>query len=888
MSNTSTPAGPEPKKLSDDNSAPAQNSSLTQTADEMADSDLTSCDREPITRLERIQSFGFLIAMNRDWIVVRVSNNLENFLGISSSVALGAKLDALIHKETLHEIRNRMTGLSVSGGLERLYRIVLVDGKPAFDIAVHYSEDFYILEGERSGADSPIDAASLVGKYAAHLSSEPTLDSFHRYATRQLRLLTGYHRVMIYRLSVDGPGEVIAESIKNGVKSFLGLHYPASDIPVQARALYLKNSFRSIADVGSTPVSLVGYESGVNQPLDLSFAITRSVSFDHIEYLTNMEVGASASISIVVEGRLWGLIACHNEIPMLPTLVIRSAAELFGQMYSMKLESRLMRMRDDQDRRSRNLVSRMVKAIASNDALLTDASWLQATMNEMISCDGIVIVLNGVVTANGVTPEVKNIQTVVEIAHALSPRQVFFTDHLALLTPSFQDRVDKVAGVLCIPISSLPGDYVLFFRCEQVSEMLWAGDPTKSEYVEDNSERLTPRKNFTAFLESIRGKSRPFDESDDRIAENIRSALIEIVLRGSGNLDAEQKRSNSRQELLVAELNHRVRNVLSLIRGLISQTQGESGDAATYAESLNGRVQALSRAHDRVTRRNWGPGPLNAIFDDEIAAYVPLHRERFTIVGPPVLLHPQAYSTIALIVHELVTNSSKYGALSDNGRVEVGLSVAPGKGLNFKWHEIGGPLVKEPTRRGFGSVIIERIVPFDLQGTAVVAYLPAGLEAEFTIPERYLAAAPLASILGTSPDTDDILATSITNMKLRPLEGMAVLLVEDNFIVAMEAEELLKRLGASSVTMVATIPAASAALLAQRPDFAVLDINLGSENTLNFASVLRTAAVPFIFASGYGDEGMVAASQGKEILVSKPYDRDYFGIAVINTLAASR
>jgi len=198
-------------------------------------------------------------------------------------------------------------------------------------------------------------------------------------------------------------------------------------------------------------------------------------------------------------------------------------------------------------------------------------------------------------------------------------------------------------------------------------------------------------------------------------------------------------------------------------------------------------VQALARAHDRVTAQNWGPGPLNAIFDDEIAAYVPNRRDRFAIKGPSVMLQPKAYSTVALVVHELVTNSSKYGALCERGRVEVTLTLKVGEGLLFQWREIDGPTVQMPTRRGFGSLIIERIVPFDLQGTAIVSYLPTGLEAEFLIPERHLAPAERVaeegaeirpSAVGTSPD-------SIMETKL--LQGLSVLLLEDNLIVALEA-----------------------------------------------------------------------------------------------------
>ena len=701
----------------------------------------TLCDVEPITRLERIQSFGFLIALSRDWTIRRVSANLERMLGIDPRVALGNPLDSWMDRESLHDIRNRMSGLSLTGGVERMYGVALVKARASFDIAVHHVGDLIVFEGEPAGLDSRMDAAALVRTMVARLNANRSLDAFHRDAARQMRALTGFDRIMIYRFLADGTGQVIAEVAKTGADSFLGLHYPASDIPAQARALYLKNSFRIIADVSATTIPLISAGTGNAEPLDLSLAGTRAVSAVHIEYLRNMGVAASLSISIIIEGRLWGLIACHHATARLPTFVTRTAAELFGQMYSMTLESRLSVSADYQERRGRESVGRMVKTIAGNVSLLSDAGWLQDTMREMIQCDGIVVVINHVVSASGATPPSALIAIILQLLNSLTPSEVFSSDRLGELRTEFLEHTEIASGVLCIPISSAPGNYIMLFRREQIRDIRWAGASSKPSTPAGVPERLSPRTSFAAFSESARGQSRPFTESEQRIAEAIRSALIELLWRGAHDSAIERSQVSGRQELLIAELNHRVRNVLALIRGLIRQTHGEGGDSASYVNSLNGRVQALARAHDRVTAQNWGPGPLNAIFDDEIAACVPNRRDRFAIKGPSVMLQPKAYSSVALVVHELVTNSSKYGALCDHGRVEVTLTLKAGEGLLFQWREIDGPTVQMPTRRGFGSVIIERVVPFDLQGTAIVSYLPTGLEAEFLIPVRHLAPA---------------------------------------------------------------------------------------------------------------------------------------------------
>jgi light-regulated signal transduction histidine kinase (bacteriophytochrome)/CheY-like chemotaxis protein len=845
--------------------------------------DLSICDREPITRLERIQSFGFLLAMSRDWRITRASANLAEMLGIDISSALGATLDTLLDKESLHEMRNRMVGLSMTGGVERMYGIKLVEGRSPFDVAIHYAGDLCVLEGEPAGLDNRMDAASLVRKMVARLNTLPSVDAFHRDAARQVRALTGFDRIMVYRFAADGVGEVIAEVAKPGMESYLGLHYPASDIPLQARALYLRNSFRIIADVRAETVPLVSSGGEMADPMDLSLAVTRAVSPVHIEYLRNMGVGASVSISIIIEGKLWGLIACHHANAKLPTFVTRTAAELFGQMYSMTLESRLRLSADNHDRHGREAITQMLKAIAGNYSLLRNAGWLLGVIRGLIQCDGIAAVMDGEVFVCGAAPQTATIGALAIHVNDLAPGEVFVTSSLGVLHPKFSQDLEVAAGALFIPTSHSRGDYLILFRREQLRDIRWAGEPHKAALPGDETARLSPRKSFAVFVQSVRDQSRPFNEGEQRLADSIRTGLVDVILRGSHDGAVERARASGRQEILIAELNHRVRNVLALIRGLISQTRGEGADSAKYVESLNGRVQALARAHDRVTQQNWGPGRLNAIFDDEIAAYVPTQRDRFTISGPLVLLQPQAYSTMALIIHELVTNSCKYGALCDSGRVIVTLSPLSTGGLRVNWVERGGPAVEQPTRRGFGSVIIERVVPFDLQGTATVSYLPAGLEAEFFIPERYVAAS--STEIATLP-TEPLSSSSELGSaaESRPLLGLRVLLLEDHLIVALEAEDLLRSLGAASITAASSIAVATELCDAESFDFAVLDINLGFENSLSFADRLREAKVPFVFASGYGDHSISGESRVAELIVSKPYDRESLSSAVALTL----
>jgi light-regulated signal transduction histidine kinase (bacteriophytochrome) len=841
--------------------------------------DLTICDREPITRLERIQSFGFLLAVAKDWTITRVSENLDKFLGVSADRAIGMQLDDLIDRLALHEIRNRMVTLHLTHGTERLYGITLTKESPAFDVAVHMVGNQCVLEAEPTGTEDGIDAATMVRAMIARLGAFDTLERFHSDAARQIKGLTGFDRVMIYQFEPSGNGKVIAEALSSGTEGFLGLHFPASDIPAQARALYLKNPFRIIADIRAPTMTLMPVVSDPADLLDLSLAITRAVSPVHIEYLRNMDVQASLSISIIVDGMLWGLIACHHRSARLPSFVVRSAAELFGQMYSMKLEGRLRQQTEAEETRTRELAAMMIEAINHDQDLLTQAEWMHQILGEMISCEGIAIYIRGNLSLHALSPNRVDIAAIVQRLNRGPSNRIFATDDLASLLSQGTGAGSEAAGMLVIPLSRTPRDYVLLFRRERLHEIKWAGDPEKAAYSDADGARTSPRKSFAAFSESLRGRSRHFTQDEIRKAEIIRVSLLDYMFRSPSGQDDAEKSAIARQEMTIAELNHRVRNVLSLIRGLISQTRGEAGDVESYVRSLDERVQALARAHNQLTRHTWGPAPLAAIFADEIAAYVPTQAERFTVTGPQVFLQPQAFSTLALVIHELVTNSAKYGSLSDNGRVQVTVGHESGNGLFLTWRERDGPRVRAPLRGGFGSVLIERTIPFDLQGAATVRYPQEGFEADFFIPEIHLAAeSPSLRVAATDTpirsDPDE-----------QPLAGMRVLLLEDNLIVALEAEDLLLRLGARSVRMASNLSTAAELLFEEVLDFAVLDINLGVETTLNFAERVRDTKIPFIFASGYGEETRLGYPHQSALVVSKPYDLEALRMAITTAQA---
>ena len=823
---------------------------------------LTNCDREPIHVLGTVQPFGFLIALTADWLVSRVSANSAAFIGLSPDDMLGKPVSALFDGEAIHTLRNRITLLRGPDSVERIFSLPLMAGGTSFDVAVHFSGQLVVIEAEPASADE-MEASSTVRSMVARLAQADGMTAFLRDGARQVRALTGFDRVMVYRFAEGGDGEVVAEALRPGIDSFFGLHYPASDIPVQARALYLRNIFRVIADVQAVPVPVVPALDPTGAALDMSLCLTRAVSPIHIEYLRNMGVGASLSISIIVEGRLWGLFACHHYAPRLPTFAQRSAAELFGQIFSMMLESRERAETAAYEGKARQVADRLMSAVAQDHDLLSNARWLGDIIFDTIPADGVGVYIDGQISFSGLTPDKAAFAGIVSMLNRVAASQVYTTDTLSRVLPDAAAYADRAAGLLAIPLSRRPRDYVVLFRAEQLRAVRWAGNQEKHIEYGPNGPRLTPRKSFEEWSELVKGTALPFAPAQLRVAEALRTALLEVVLRLSDSADAERQRAHEKQELLIAELNHRVRNILALIRGLLSQTRSSAVSVEDFIGTLESRIHALARAHDQITADRWSPARLYDLIEVEAGAYLGERRDRVRLSGPNVLLTPGCFTVMALVIHEMLTNAAKYGALSDNGTVAIDWHVDQDGSLLIDWTESGGPAVVAPTRRGFGSTVIERSIPYDLDGHAEIHYRLAGIEAHFCIPSVHVVSV-LPDVVGTDRPLPVIAATP------ELLKGRHVLLVEDNMIIAMDGEDALRDLGAD-VTTAASVARAREAVEQQPIDLAVLDFNLGAETSMPVADLLVERGIPFLFATGYGDGLELPDRFAGVTLVKKPY-----------------
>ncbi|WP_371346786.1 HWE histidine kinase domain-containing protein [Ancylobacter sp. IITR112] len=828
--------------------------------------DLSNCDREPIHIPGSVQCHGCLIACDpQGGVVRRHSSNAAEMLALTGPL-IGRDLGELLGASAAARIREALARGTDPSSPALLFNVELASGG-RFDVSAHVFNGASLIEFEVASAeDGP--ALDLARSMFARVRGEKDIDRLLEHSTRLVRSLLGYDRVMIYQFAEDGAGQVVSEDKREDLESFLHQWFPASDIPQQARTLYVRNIVRVIGDANGERCPLVPEEHPLDDPLDLSFAHLRSVSPIHLEYLRNMGVAASMSISVIVDGQLWGLVACHHYAPRVLPMAERVAAEMFGAFFALHLQALKQKRTLDVATMARRALDRVLRLASQEEDIGELLRTNLADFAKLMPCDGIGLWLGGQWSAEGAVPPAAEIPGLANFIGERAEGKVWASHELSTVWPRAEAFCAEASGVLALPLSQLPRDYLLFFRKEIVHTLDWAGRPEKTYETGPLGDRLTPRKSFAIWKETVRGKASPWTDADREIAEAARSTLVEIVLRHNELMADERDKADTRQRLLNEELNHRVKNILAVIKSLVEHSLRDGRSTQDYVESLRGRVQALAIAHDQVVR-GAGGGSLGDLLRAELSPYGG-DGSRLSLSGPTVWLDARAFSVMALVLHELSTNAAKYGALSRlGGRLEVTWRIEPNGDCAVVWREQGGPEVVASRRRGFGMALIERSVPYDLGGTSRLEFAPAGLVAHLCLPSRHVSTSS-----GKDGEGAEGEAGAGAQAQAASLAELGVLLVEDQMLIAMDVEMMLNDAGIDNVV---TAPSAAEALRRLQdftPDVAVLDVNLGAGTSAPVAQELQRLGVPFLFATGYGDRSMIPAGCEDIPVLPKPYESE--------------
>lgn len=538
--------------------------SLTETA-------LEACAREPIHLSGAIQPHGWLIScVLPDWTVRHASANIGALLDIDADALVGESLRDHIVDDLLHAVSDTI-GLTDPGAPPQRAAVGNIGPLAQLcDIGVHVADGLVHLEIEPQPTRSRERTPTVVAQnMIARVANAVDMVDFHQRTAEQVRQLTGYDRVMVYRFRHDDAGEVVAESVAADLEPYLGLRYPASDIPVQARTLYLKNRLRVIPDAGYAPVPIVPARNAAGLPLDLSQHALRSVSPVHLEYLRNMGVAASMSISIISGGRLWGLIACHHRSPRAVPPGVRAAADLFGMFVSMRVSAREQEEAVAQDEAAREvrdaLGLRLAASPASDAGLRNEIGHLRRAL----PCEGVGLMLAGDWVSDGRTLE----------GEALERLRLWLSGHDGTQVVSTWRASDwlgdlasasRLAGVLAVPLGA--GDWLVYLRAEQQEDVTWAGDPDKPAIGTDDGRRIAPRRSFAAWRQTVTGQSLPWTDADRRAAERVRLLLREQrrrVLEDEAHPGSVADLEAFRRRHTLREQKSRLEQLSALLEGLV-------------------------------------------------------------------------------------------------------------------------------------------------------------------------------------------------------------------------------------------------------------------------------------------------------------------------------
>ncbi len=826
--------------------------------------DVSSCDTEPIHIPGSIQQHGVLLACNcSNWTIQYASANTAAILGIPAADLIGSSIKAVLGPGFTDDV-SWTRGVEHEPGVAlRQFGVRIKGQKSRFDVTIHEHEGRRIVELEPikavAAAQAPMD---LVRVMLSHLQQARSLPELCNETVVQIKNLIGFDRVMIYRFLTDGSGQVIAEAKEQDQAELLNLRYPATDIPRQARELYKRNWVRVIANVGSTPVALLAAKEEQGRPLDLSFADLRSVSPVHIEYLKNMGVDASMSISIIVGGELWGLIACHHRSAREVPSHVRAAAELLGQVFSLQIQTVEGIEAYVTMRAARALLDRIVAEFPVEGDLVANLASRLDQLAAFVPCDGVGILLEGAWSRSGTTPSYAEAQALAEYIENQRESGIWSTHCLG---EGFRQALDwpcGVRGVLAVPLSYGRGDWLFFFRGEVAQTITWAGDPSKEDPPGGTTGRLTPRKSFEAWQQVVKGQCQTWTSRERLIADTLRVYLLDIIIRFREVILEERRQAEQRQRLMLGELNYRVKATLELIQSLMLHGFDQSGPVQKFVRTLEGRIKAISLAHDAIST---GSGAQLRHLVETAVSMEAGKRGNVVIEGADIQLDPKAYTVLALVIHELAANSAATGALaSPIGTLKTGWHVDPGGRLVVCWEEHPAPAENPGAQDSLGPTIVNRKIPHALGGEARIEQDGAGLRASLVIPARYVSGQARVEPPPVRP------AEQIAPPN-RPLEGYTILVVEDQILAAAALERLLSEHGAAGVLVAGTVEAALALLNEGMPDVAILDVDLDGETSVPVAEALMKENIPFVFAATDADAVLIPSSLRHVHCEAKPY-----------------
>jgi chemotaxis family two-component system sensor kinase Cph1 len=685
-------------------------------------SDLTECEREPIHIPGAVQPHGLLLVVDPATGRVIQAAGATGLVEPTTLSVEGRPVADLLGAEIPERLASKSAGMR----RDPAYLGAIRAAGGELDVLAHERDGVWIFELEPSAATraSAPDALAQVRAVTLALDGAADLRRLCDVGARQMRRLTGFDRVMIYRFLEDGAGYVFAEDRQSDLPPFLNHHYPASDIPRQARDLYLRNIIRVIPDVAYVPAPLVPPVCpATGRPLDMSDCILRSVSPIHVQYLKNMDVASSMSVSIVKGGVLWGLIACHHTAPRQVPYELRELCKHIGQALSQQITTRedaeqsaqMLRLREAQD----ELLAELARGDAADAALLRNC----AELSGIIPADGAAIYCGGEVTIAGHCPPADAVRALAKWRLDTAGLDVYASDRLSEIHAAAAAYQPAASGLLAAVVSRETPLVLMWFRAERIETVSWAGNPHKPVEPGTPEKPLSPRQSFAQWQETVRGRARPWSAAEINAAQRFRDALFELRRQDQiRTLNRELRRTLADKEellgqkdLLMREIHHRVQNSLQLAGSLLHLQARESGVPEVQAqfEEARRRLTAMGMVHRRLYRSDQIQTVdldryLRELRDELIQSFGLVWDKHIRVHGSPAPVSADKAVAVGLTVTELVTNAVKYAYGGGVGPIDI--TVRPGDSTLEVAVDDQGIGLPPARREGFGSRLTQALM----------------------------------------------------------------------------------------------------------------------------------------------------------------------------------
>lgn len=490
--------------------------------------DTEFCGKVPLHQTNLIQPHGVLLIVKmEDLSILQASENCDAVFGVPAPDLVKEKLDRFIEMEEAAQL-NR---LQDSASLGKLPVRFTVSGK-TFLATVDQQEGFFVLEVEKdayvAGSQSSfVHVYQQVKHTMAAIEACTDTEETCRVVASELKKLSGFDKVMVYRFDEDWNGDVLAEEMEEGMESYFGLKFPASDIPKQARELYKRSAYRLIPTIQYEPVRLYPVINPLtNAFTNLSNSNLRSVAAVHLEYLQNMQVNASMSTRILKDGELWGLIACHHRTPFYLSYEMCSVFELLSNFITAKISAVQNRDSFSFKEAKRQVQTEVMQQVLSAGSL----ALAKTRLADLLDADGVAVITSQQVETTGITPTKHEIEDLVLWLQSNGTQHLLHQPSLSSVYEPAEGYAEKSSGLLALPVEADKGDFVLAFRSEAVQQIAWGGNPDEAILFEEDSKKYHPRASFRIWQQTVRQHSLPWKKETLEVADGFRNFLIESRL----------------------------------------------------------------------------------------------------------------------------------------------------------------------------------------------------------------------------------------------------------------------------------------------------------------------------------------------------------------------